>query len=102
MQLVTATLSGSSSIRVVRKTFSQLGSGPHASASRRLDHWAHWGRELTAYRSGVLPTAHSLRAPRPFGVVDGTLYLEYVGDQQPTAAQAGLGLGGWHHVDHTP
>jgi hypothetical protein len=101
VQLVTATLSGSSSIRLVRKTFSQLGSGPHASASQRPDHWAHWGRELTAYRSGVLPTAHSLRAPRLFDAVDETLYLEYVGDQQPTAAQAARGLGGWQHAAHT-
>lgn len=101
VQLVTATLSDSSSIRLVRKSFSRLGPGPHAAGSRQLDHWAHWGRELTAYRSGVLPTAGYLRAPRLFGVVDGTLYLEYVGDQQPTAAQAAVGLGRWHHVDHT-
>lgn len=101
VQLVTATLSDSSSIGLVRKSFSKLGSGPHATASRRLDHWAHWGRELTAYRSGILPTAADLRAPRLFGVVDETLYLEYVGDQQPTAAQAAVGLGRWHHADHT-
>jgi hypothetical protein len=100
VQLVTATLSDSSSIRLVRKTFSQLATGPHAAGSRRLDHWAHWNRELTAYRTGVLPTAADLRAPRLLGAVDETLYLEYVGDQQPTAAQAAVGLGRWHRTDH--
>ena len=101
VQVTTAKLADSSSTRVVRKTFSQLATGPHAAGSLQRDHWAHRGRELTAYRSGILPTAADLRAPRLLGVVDDILYLEYVGDQQPTAAQAAVGLGRWHYTDHT-
>ncbi len=101
LQLVTATLHGSGTLRLIRKTFAQLTSGPHAEASRRPDHWAYWRRELTAYQSGVLPAGADLRAPRLYGAVDDDLYIEYVGEQQPNAAAAAAALGRWHHADHT-
>lgn len=100
VELVTAMLRGSRAVRLIRKTFTPLASGPHAEASRRLDHWAYWRRELTAYQSGALPTGPDLRAPRFYGVVDDVLYIEYVGEQQPTAGVAATALGRWHRADH--
>ena len=101
VQLMTAAVRGAGSVRMVRKTFSRLTSGPHAEASQRADHWAYWRRELTAYQSGVLPTGPGLRAPQLYGAVDDVLYLEYVGERQPNPAVAAMALGRWHAVDDT-
>ena len=100
-QLITATLRSSGAVRVVRKTFGQLTSGPHAEAASRPDHWAYWRRELTAYRSSLLPTGPGLRAPRLYGTAEDALYIEYVGEQQPAPRDAAASLGRWHHADHT-
>lgn len=101
VQLITATLRDSAAVRLVRKSFRELESGPHAEAARRPDHWAYWRRELTAYRSGVLPTGPGLRAPRLYGAADDALYLEYVGEQQPPAGAAAVTLGRWHQTNDT-
>lgn len=88
VQPVTATLRGAGVVRLVRKTFIQLTSGPHAEASRRLDHWAYWRRELTAYRSGVLPTGPGLRAARLYGTFDDVLYTDRSVVRPPSARGA--------------
>lgn len=36
-----------------------------------------------------------------YGTFENGLYLEYVGEEQPTAAAAAAALGRWHHADHT-
>lgn len=100
VQLITATFREGYAARLVRKTFRRLTSGPHAEASRHRDHWAYWRRELMAYRSGLLPTGSGLRAPRLYGTADNALYIEWVGGQQPTAADAATALGRWHCADH--
>jgi hypothetical protein len=101
VHLVTAGLRGGGSLRVVRKTFEPVESGPHAHGSRSSAHWAHWRRELTAYRSGILPAGPGLRAPRLVTVIDDTLYVEYVGEDRPEVEEAALALGRWHHHDRT-
>ena len=58
-------------------------------------HWAYWLREAEAYRSGLLPSGPALRAPKCFGVVGETLFLEDVAGPQPTAHQAAEALASW-------
>ncbi len=102
VHLITAELRGGESLRVVSKRVRPLRSGRHAEGARAPDHWAHWSRELTAYRSGVLPTGPGLRAPRLLTVVGDTLYIEDGGELRPEPAEAAVALGRWHHADRTP
>lgn len=99
VHLLTATVRGRGNFRLIRKTFSELTSGPHAEASRRTDHWAFWRRELIAYSVGALPTGGGFRAPRFYGESDGAAYIEYVGEERPTPAAAAAALGRWHDED---
>lgn len=101
IQLITVTRGDGETFQMVRKTFRRLQSGPHAEQSGRLDHWAYWRRELTAYESGILPAGPGLRAPRMYGVADNVVYIEYVGERQPAASDAALQLGRWHDCDRT-
>ena len=101
VQLISAELRGGRHLDLIRKTFQPLHGGPHAQGSRAPNHWAHWRRELSAYRSGTLPDGPGLRAPRLLGVADDTLYVEYVGESQPAVEDAALELGRWHHRDHS-
>lgn len=101
IRLVTVKYGDGRSVQMVRKSFRPLLSGPHAERSQQRDHWAYWRRELSAYESELLPVGPGLRAPRLYGAVDDVLYIEYVGERQPTANEAAMQLGRWHGGDST-
>jgi hypothetical protein len=79
--------------RVVSKTVGRLEGGRHAAHTNEPDHWAYWRRELIAYASGLLPAGPGLRAPRCYGVVNSTIFMEDVagGPEDPHLAAARLG-----------
>ena len=82
-------------ITVVAKTLRPLTSGRHAAGAADPAHWAYWRREALAYASGLLPAGPALRAPRCYGVVGDTVYLEDVPDSPQDVAIAAEHLTEW-------
>jgi hypothetical protein len=82
-------------ITVVAKTLRPLASGRHAAGAADPAHWAYWRREALAYASGLLPAGPALRAPRCYGVVRDTVYLEDVPDIPQFAGIAAERLTEW-------
>ena len=80
---------------LIRKEIRPLTSGRHARLAGDPRHWAYWRREAEAYTSGLLPAGPALRAPRCFGVVDQTVFLEDVAGPEPTAVHAAEALARW-------
>jgi Phosphotransferase enzyme family len=85
----------SRSFALVRKEISPLSSGPHVEAARHPRHWAYWLREPFAYASGALPSGPGLSAPRCYGVIDTTIYLEDVTGRRESPGRAAYRLGRW-------
>lgn len=87
---------------IVSKTVRPLTQGRHAAHSQDPRHWAHWRREPLAYASGVLPSGPGLRAPRCYGVVDSTVFMEDVPDRREDPHVAAARLGAWHASSRIP
>jgi hypothetical protein len=83
------------SATLIRKQLRPVASGRHAGLAENQRHWAYWRREAEAYGSGLLPSGPGLRAPKCFGVIDESLFLEDVAGPQPTARQASEALASW-------
>lgn len=87
---------------LVRKSFQPLSTGPHKAGGNDPGHWAYWRRELLAYDSGLLPDGPGLTAPRCFGAVDDTVYLEDVVGEKESVSIAAERLGRWQSTDDRP
>lgn len=86
---------GDQLVSLVRKRLRPLEAGRHRQGARDPRHWAYWRREAKAYTSGLLPTGPGLRAPRCFGVIDDTLYLEAIDAPPARAEDAAAHLAAW-------
>jgi hypothetical protein len=80
---------------LISKRCRPLATGRHAAAARDPRHWAYWRREPLAYASGVLPRGPGLAAPRCYGVVDDTIYLQDVTGAPESPRVAARRLGAW-------
>jgi hypothetical protein len=87
---------------IVSKTVRPLVNGRHAAHTNEPGHWAYWRREPLAYLSGCLPPGPGLRAPRCYGVVGNSIYMEDVqgGPEEPKLAARRLGA--WHATAELP
>jgi hypothetical protein len=81
---------------LVRKEFRPLAVGSYAGAAVGPRHWAHWRREPLAYASGLLPSGPGLAAPRCYGVVGDSVYVEDVRGTTESPRVAARRLGAWH------
>lgn len=80
---------------VVAKQLRPVRTGRHTGGAADPAHWAYWRREALAYASGLLPAGPGLRAPRCYGVVADTVYLEDVPAQPEDTATASARLADW-------
>lgn len=79
---------------LIRKKVGPLREGVQAALTDPR-HWAWWGREPEAYRSGLLPSGPAIRAPRGYAVIGDTIYLEDVAGPRPAVEDAVAALAAW-------
>jgi hypothetical protein len=92
----------SNAVSMIRKVVRPLTTGRHAQASRSLNHWAYWLREPLAYQAEVPPAGPGLRAPRCYGVVEDTIYLEDVAGAPAQLEPAAQHLAAWQSSAAAP